>query len=157
MSLRLLAFAFLAFFAVACGPADDEAAAWLANAQAAHAEADDESVDEAIATLEAFARLAPPEGVDARDARIVRQDLFYRVSRLALDSGDASRARALADEGLALGRGDDLFTANLLVARGQAREAEGDALGASEDYHDALLINDALLQQVLGAAPEEDE
>ena len=45
--------------------------------------------------------------------------------------------------------GQDLFVANLLVARGAAHEARGEAPAAAADFHAALLINELLLTQSL--------
>jgi hypothetical protein len=43
-----------------------------------------------------------------------------------------------------------VFTANLYIARGKALERQGDASGASRDYHDALLLTEGLLDKSLG-------
>ncbi|MCB9611840.1 MAG: hypothetical protein H6722_05220 [Sandaracinus sp.] len=158
-----LAFATLALVgATAClavGCHDDGAAAWLEATRQAHASADaanDPRVAERV-LLEAFEREVP-NGVAAEDARIVRQDLAYRMASLALDDDRAEDARRFADRGLQLGTATDVFTANLYVARGQAREVLGDAVGAAGDYHEALIVNEALLDRVLGdSTPSEDE
>lgn len=137
--------------AAAC--VDDDAGAWLARAKSAHAAADRAlSAGDIVAAREALASFAeqpPPHGVAPEDARVVRQDVHYRLSRLALEAGDPDAALRWAEEGLALGRGDDVFTANLYVARGQAREALGQPAEAAADYHEALKINEQLLEVVL--------
>ena len=90
------------------------------------------------------------------DARVVRQDLAYRLASIALEDERAEDARSYADRGLALGAATDVFTANLYVVRGQARETLGDAVGAAGDYHEALIVNEALLDRVLDPSPEEE-
>ncbi len=137
--------------AIACR--SDGAGAWLNRAKNAHAAADRavRAGDLAAASdaLADFTEQRPPEDVSAEDARIVRQDVHYRLSRLALQRGDAEEARRWAERGLTLGEEDDVFTANLYVARGQAREALGQATQAAADYHEALKINERLLEALL--------
>src|SRR5262249_20316379 len=97
-----------------------------------------------------------PAGIPAEDRRGVLQDTFFRLAELDLDARDARGALANAERGLALGRANDLFAANLLVVRGAAHEALGDGPAAVEDYHQALVINDRLLAETLkdsGGAP----
>lgn len=146
----------LATFAVGCG--DDASATWLAEVRAAHVSADS-AREPAVAerTLrEAFER-AVPSNVATEDARVVRQDLAYRMASIALADERAQDARLHADRGLALGAATDVFTANLYVVRGQAREALGDAIGAAGDYHEALIVNEALLDRVLDRDPASEE
>lgn len=152
-----IALATLAFAAFSVGCGDDASATWLAQVRAAHASADatrDVAVAER-ALREAFEREVPT-GVAHEDARVVRQDLAYRLASIALEDDRAEDARGYADRGLALGAATDVFTANLYVVRGQAREALGDAVGAAGDYHEALIVNEALLDRVLDPAPEEE-
>jgi hypothetical protein len=52
---------------------------------------------------------------------------------------------------LALGDHGDLFTANLLVVRGTAREVLGAGRGAITDYERALTINETLLRGAAAA------
>lgn len=140
------------------GCSDDGASTWLAEARAAHTLADAASeprVAEA-ALAEAFARPVPA-GVTAEDARVVRQDLAYRAASIALADERPEDARRHADRGLALGAATDIFTANLYVVRGQAREALGDAIGAASDYHEALLVNERLLDRLLDDPAEEEQ
>lgn len=139
------------------GCSDDGASAWLAEARAAHALADaarQPRVAE-VALAEAFAR-AVPSGVTAEDARVVRQDLAYRAASIALADERPEDAHRHADRGLALGAATDVFTANLYVVRGQAREALGDTIGAASDYHEALLVNERLLDRLLDGRAEEE-
>jgi hypothetical protein len=79
----------------------------------------------------------------------VLQDTYYRLAGLDLRARDASGALLQAERGLSLGGGQDLFVANLLVARGAAHEARGEAPAAAADFHAALLINEQLLAHSL--------
>jgi hypothetical protein len=144
----------LALGASACGRAPREVTAtddpWLAEAAARHRAADAllDRGDTAGARRELswLFTNADPGGSD--DQRRVLQDTCYRLARLDLDAGDARAALAGAERGLGLGRpADDLFVANLLLVRGAAHEALGDARAAADDYHRALVINDELLHR----------
>ena len=144
---------------------NEAATDWMAQARAAHAATDANSEDGRRA-LQAFLLAPVPSSLRPDDARVVRQDAAYRLARLwladGLQSGSAfeagagptsaaAKAMAVVEKALSEGRGDDVFTANLLVARGQAHEALGEPVEAAADYHDALLINEKLLELALGA------
>jgi len=90
-----------------------------------------------------------PAAWSARDARLVKQDIHFRLACLDLDAQKPQAALTRADAGLALGQHSDLFTANLLIARGQALENLHRDLEAAEAYHQALQINEILLAQAL--------
>lgn len=152
MTLRALASTFFLVFAlVGC---EDGAATWVEGAMEANAAADraitTEDWDEARRILRGAVDRPVPESVAEEDARVVRQDLLYRLSTVELAAGDPVAAADRADEGLNLGRADDVFTANLLVARAKAREALDRPREAAGDYFDALEINDELLDEALG-------
>ncbi len=152
MNLRAFAAAFFLVVAlVGCG---DQAGTWIEGAAAANAAADQaitrEDWDEARRVLRRAVDRPAPDSVAADDVRVVRQDLLYRLSTVELSAGDAAAAADRADEGLNLGRADDVFTANLLVARAKAREALDRPREAAGDYFDALEINDKLLDEALG-------
>jgi hypothetical protein len=106
--------------------------------------------DAARHALEGALAADAPASMAADDVRVVRQDLLFRLSQIELASGDAARAADRADEGLNIGIADDVFTANLYVARGRAREALAREREAAGDYFDALEINERLLQAALG-------
>jgi tetratricopeptide (TPR) repeat protein len=147
-ALLLLAGALLA--GCAAEPAGSE---WFLSVQAASEQADrleaaGDAAGARAALEEALSR--PASGVHPGDARALRQDLLFRAGCLELASGRHDAARAQAEQGLALGRVQDVFTANLLILRGRALEAAGDARAAGRDYHDALVINEALLDAALG-------
>ncbi len=135
---------------------------WLADATRRHALADEllDRGDEPgarahLATVvDELARRGQPSDDD--DRRRVLQDTYYRLAGLDLRAHDPSAALLQAERGLTLGGGQDLFVANLLVARGAAHEARGEAPAAAADFHAALLINEALLADSLrdaGSAP----
>lgn len=140
----LLALWLLLAAAVGCAPSPE--AQWLTAAQAAHGNADG---GEGRAALEDFLARPVPEAVQGDDARVVRQDAAYRLARLLLTEGSSAEAEAVASEGLEEGEKEDVFTANLYVVRGQALEAQGRPVRATMDYHDALLINEVLLEAAL--------
>jgi hypothetical protein len=100
-----------------------------------------------LALVEARSSRAPA----ARGDRLALQDTYFRLAELALAGHDARGALAYADAGLAYGDAPHLFVANLFVVRGAAREALGEPRAAVEDYHRALVMNEALLQQATGA------
>ncbi len=110
--------------------------------------------DAAREALEGAIAAEPPAGMAEDDVRVVRQDLLFRLSQVELSAGNAARAADRADEGLNIGMVDDVFTANLLVARGRAREAQDREREAAGDYYDALEINEKLLHAALGDEEE---
>lgn len=103
---------------------------------------------EARALLRTIVERAPAQHPQRRP---ILQDTHFRLARLALASGEPATAVREADAGLALADGADLFSANLLVVRGAAREALGQASGAVSDYERALAINETLLKGALPA------
>ncbi len=136
--------------------ADRDNGGWIASALAAHREVDrlasQNDIAGAIATLERALSRETPRDADTNEVRIVRQDLLYRLSDLELHSGRVADALQAASRGLELGRGRDVFTTNLLIARGRALESSQDPVAASRDYHDALLLTESLLNDHLGEA-----
>lgn len=147
----VVAIALAALCVAGCG--DDRAAQWVAAMERAHASADEaleaDEPDRARDALERAFEQNVPQAVHERDARVVRQDLAYRLAELELAAGRAEAAAEHASAGLELGEGEDVFTANLYIARGRAREALGREIEAAADYHEALKINDALLRRTL--------
>jgi hypothetical protein len=145
-------------FAVGCGPAqheaDVEAAQWVADVRSAHAAADGAlragQAQAALARLDAALAAEVPVEVQPEHRRAVHQDLLFRAAQVHLQAGRSGDARAAAERGLGLGRAVDLFTANLLIARGQALEADGRDTEAAASYYEALEINRVLLGKALG-------
>jgi hypothetical protein len=127
---------------------------WVTQAESAHHVADERlaqgDIEGARQVLRSATEIHVPKGTNAKDARVVRQDLYYRLAALEVSQNRLVEAQQWANAGLGLGRGNDVFTANLYIARGKALERRGDASGASRDYHDALLITEALLDKSLG-------
>ena len=136
------------------GPSD--AAAWVERVRVAHLRADDHArageVERALVELRAAVETAAPDAVHPEHLRAARQDLWFRIAQLELARARASVAIASTDAGLALGRARDVFTANLLIARGEALEAEGRRTEAAASYFEALQINAQLLRAALGSA-----
>lgn len=145
-----------------CAAGDDAGPrGWVSGAARAHELADEAvargDLNEARRTLRAAVDAPIPEAVEPEDRRVVRQDLLYRLADVELRASRAAEAESLADEGLGLGRARDLFTANLLVMRGRAREALSKDREAAGDYFEALEINSELLDRALegGSTGEE--
>ena len=155
----LVGLALLGALAAGCARArHDGDARWIAEAERRHALADQQlqagNVPAARAALAGIIDGQVPASIPPDDRRGVLQDTYFRLSELDLKAGDARAAWTDAERGLALGRADDLFVANLLVARGAAHEAMHDGAGAAADYHAALVINDKLLAEVLRAGAD---
>lgn len=151
--LALLAAALV--FVPGCGR-DAAANGWVAEALSAHRKADLKlergDLEGARALLLASAEHAAPSRTNPVDARILRQDLYYRVAEIDLRQDHPAQAAKWASRGIELGRGRDVFTANLLIARGHALEKTNDLGGASRDYHEALLLTESLLNDHLDGA-----
>jgi hypothetical protein len=85
------------------------------------------------------------------DRRLVLEDCYFRLARLALAGREPAQALSDAETGLGYQTAPSLFAANLLVARGAAHEALNEPRAAAEDYHRALLMNEALLRGAVGS------
>ena len=160
MTARALPFVALLAATIALGcsraPAGGDGR-WIADAERQHEIADERLAAKDLAG--ARSSLLPivggevPRHVPVEARRGVLQDTYFRMAKIDLDVGDPRAALADAERGLALGRAEDLFVANLLVVRGAAHEALNDAAAAAADYHAALMINDRLLAQTLRESP----
>ncbi len=91
----------------------------------------------------------PPSRLNADDARSIRQDVCFRLALVELEDGKPAAALTFAERGLSLGKNEDVFSANLHIARGRALEALGRDAEAAKVYHEALKINERLLEQAL--------
>lgn len=135
---------------------DAATSGWVSQALSAHREADLKiergDLEGARAVLFAAAERVAPARTNSVDARILRQDLYYRVAEIDLRRDRPAEAVRWASRGIELGRGHDVFTANLLIARGHALEKTNDLGGASRDYHEALLLTESLLDDHLDGA-----
>jgi tetratricopeptide (TPR) repeat protein len=137
----------------------DGSSQWIRQAQDANLEADrairrgdGESARKAlVASLD---QPVPPT-VNPQDIRMVKQDMCFRLSLVEMEDKKPEKALEWARHGLSLGQEQDLFTANLYVAMGNAHEALGREAQAAEAYHLALKINETLLNQTL--EPEKEQ
>ena len=134
--------------------ASGEAVSWVngvrdahTRADAAEARSDWESARDALRPLVTD---AVPTNVAAVHARAIQQDARYRLASVAMRASQPAEAEREANAGIALGVQDDVMSANLFVIRGEAREAMGRAADAAADYHRAVMINESLLETVLG-------
>ena len=131
-----------------------DAADWVDGVRRAHAAADAAlsagQVQVALERLSAALETPVPPQVQPEHRRVVHQDLCFRIAQAQLSQGRAGDARVAVERGLALGRAKDVFSANLLIARGAALEAEGRDTEAAASYYEALEINRALLDTALG-------
>lgn len=151
---RLSVACFLLFLVASACSARHAPEDWVTDAESAHRVADERlglgDPDGARSALRSALESKVPKSMNPADARVVRQDLYYRLAALELSENRPEDAVRWATAGLGLGEANDVFTANLHIARGKALERRGDASGASRDYHDALLITEALLDKSLG-------
>jgi hypothetical protein len=99
----------------------------------------------AASELLSNALAAAPAGVAADDLRRIRQDLYFRSSQISFMTHDYVRTLQLADAGLALGDAEDLFAANLWMARVTALVALKRANDAAASYGHAHELNQRLL------------
>ena len=155
----VIAWAVLAALACAAGPSR-EAVLWMNDAARVNRVADEALVrgdrDAAYAALVAFVERPDVPRPDVGrskalgDKRAVLMDSYFRLAERALATRNAPAALLWSSRGLALGAATDVFSANLLIADGHAAEALGDVARASESFHRALVINEALLGVALG-------
>ena len=106
----------------------------------------------ALASIIETAPTAPP-GQAAESRRILLQDAYFRLCRLALEAGQPVVATLQIDNALALGAADDLFVANLLVLRAAAHTRLGNTPLATNDYDRARRLNQALAVGVQAPHP----
>ncbi|MBI3071090.1 MAG: hypothetical protein HYY84_03080 [Deltaproteobacteria bacterium] len=143
----------LVAFSCASGPRSREAAAWLRDAVRAHRAADEALArrdrEAAYATLVGLVGTAERFATERGDKRAVLMDAYFRLAEMALAAKNAPAALLWSSRGLKLGAANDVFSANLLIAKGHAAVALGDDALASESFHRALVINDALLAVAL--------
>jgi predicted negative regulator of RcsB-dependent stress response len=143
--------------ATSCARSESQGQAALEQARSAHSAAD-RALDEgepARAKQElsqALSRLGESKG---EQAVWMRQDLLARLAQLELDAGNASAALEVAGRALELGQEPSVPLATLHVLRGRAFEAQGDKKSAALAYHQALLINQSLMDQALGTEPSQ--
>jgi tetratricopeptide (TPR) repeat protein len=134
-----------------CAPAEEQPLAWVTRmsvlqGQATMAMANND-VQRALQALTDIADGAAPPSIAPADLRVIRQDACYQLGLLTYRQGDPELARRWVEQGLHLGRANDLFTANLLTLRGQLFQIQGRDAEAVNDYHAALVINEGLLNE----------
>jgi tetratricopeptide (TPR) repeat protein len=126
---------------------------WISQAREANLEADRAirrgDTQSARTALVASLQQPVPDTVNPTDSRMVKQDMYFRLSLVEMEAKRPEKALQWARHGLSLGQEQDLFTANLYVAMGSAHEALGQEAQAAEAYHLALKINETLLNQTL--------
>jgi tetratricopeptide (TPR) repeat protein len=149
-------------FSLALAPACsrmDGSSQWIRQAHDANLQADQAirrgDPAAARAALAASLDRQVPGTVNPEDGRMVKQDMCFRLALVDMDAHRPEDALAWAKRGLELGRRQDLFTANLLVAEGRALEALGREPDAAEAYHRALKINEILLDRAMDSEKEQ--
>jgi hypothetical protein len=96
---------------------------------------DDGKAYEAARALASIVETAPtvsPGGL-ADTRRILLQDAYFRLCRLALEAGQAIVSSVQTHQALALGDADDVFAANLRVVRAAASDRTGEEAQAKTD------------------------
>ena len=153
MTGRLFLLFGISWLAGCAGPrSESEPPAWLVVARAAHQQADRgiaaEKFEPARSALRHALELSGEGSLTIAQQQIV-QDLYFRAAEVELLDGQPAAAASLASEGLRRGPAGSVFAANLFIARGQARVVLGQDVSAGRDYHEALKINERLLEQAL--------
>ncbi len=147
----------LALLGSACSRMDGSSR-WIRQAHQANLDADRAirrgDTESARKALVASLEQPVPDTVNPHDSRMVKQDMCFRLSLVEMEENRHEQALEWARHGLALGQRQDLFTANLYVAMGSAQEALGQEVQAAEAYHQALKINETLLNQALVSEEE---
>jgi Flp pilus assembly protein TadD len=82
-------------------------------------------------------------------ARWVKQDLLGRMATLQIEVGEPERALGTVKKGLEVSPEPSVPRSNLYIAEGQALTALGRKDEAIEPYYQALLVNEALMQEAL--------
>ena len=128
---------------------------WIARVAAVNRQVDQlldaDDAARARELLRAVVSAERPGAALDEERRLVLEDCYFRLARLSLAGRDPAQALSDAETGLAYQTAPSLFAANLLVARGAAHEALNDPRAAAEDYHRALLMNEALLRGAVGS------
>lgn len=139
----------------ACSLPRDRDKEWVASVQSAHEQADESARDPGATELALRKALSEaPSDPDARQ-RWVIQDLYYRLAQTLLDADGLDPAAREVAAGLAIDRAPTLARANLLALQGKIAERRGDRRAAAEALHEALLINEWLMDRALAGANEE--
>lgn len=128
---------------------------WVAEAAAAHRAADEALARgdgaAARAALAAFVDAPRSPSVSPHDRRVLVQDACFRISVIELDGAAPDAALRWAERGLLAGVANDVFTANLFLAKARALEGLGREREAAVEYLRALDVNERLLERALGS------
>jgi hypothetical protein len=89
------------------------------------------------------------EGLDADDARHLRQDLYCRLAETALRLGEPRSALEWTRRGIDLDGPPSPFLAQLMALEGDALAALGEPSSAAASYMKALRVHEALLDESL--------
>lgn len=132
-------------------PSEHATADWALTVREAHTLADSAQSEAerraATSALRHAIQRAPAPGT-AR-LRWVIQDLHFRLAQAMLDSNKPAEAQSTIEQGLAIGSEPTLARANLLALQGKIYEAQARPEQAAKSLHEALLINEALLERAL--------
>jgi hypothetical protein len=126
---------------------------WLVVARDNHGKVDalldqGQAVDAARLVAEIVERAPPPDPPAAKATRrILIQDAYFRIALMALEAGHTLVAGLQAEQGVAQGEAEDLFTANLLIVRAVAHDRLGEEQLASAARQRAARINQTLAER----------
>jgi tetratricopeptide (TPR) repeat protein len=143
---------------VTLGACNEAEPAWVAEVEAAHASADgaqsESERNEASSRLET-AYLEVPVSDDPT-LTWVRQDLCVRIGDSALRRGDPEAALLWAERCLGIAKARNVARADLLRVKGEALEGLGKKEQAARALHEALQVNQGLMERALRGEPLED-
>lgn len=157
MTARL--WASLACVACLLGACASEEPAWVAVVEAAHSRADGaqsagERSEASVRLIEAY-RTVPEAGGPL--VAWVRQDLCARIGQGFLEERQPAQALEWARRGLSLSDATNVARADLLRLSGEALEALGDEEAAAAALHEALKVNQELMERALRGEATEKE
>ena len=101
--------------------------------------------------IELLRRGVEPIAPAGEGLRFAYQDAWARVAQLAIELDDLKVAEAAIAQGLSAGKAASVPVAALLELRGTVHERRGQKKAAVEAYHDALIVNQELMQRSLSA------
>ncbi len=155
----VLVFICMIFLSACPGPGDSPAGdgsvvKWLEQVQRVHRSVDVDldrgELDKARTSLKKLLNTKAPDGVDHGVLSSVLQDVYFRLAGVEIRQSQWDVALRWVKRGLSLGCHDDVFCANLYIAKGHALEKSGDDAGAIKSFNKALQINERLLDDLLG-------
>jgi tetratricopeptide (TPR) repeat protein len=102
--------------------------------------------------IELLRRAVEPIAPAGEGLRFAYQDGWARIAQLAIELDDLKVAEEAIAQGLSAGKAASVPVATLLELRGTVHERQGQKQAAIAAYHDALLVNQELMQRSLSAA-----